>query len=64
MSKAKPRAARSSARHDTKIVATLSRQLVVDDGCGFEGKSLRRMVPLAELFADDEDVASKVEERA
>lgn len=63
MSKGKQQA-RSSARHDVKIVATLWRQLVAHDGRGFEGKNLRRVEQLAELFADEEDVVSKAEELA
>ncbi|HMR70798.1 MAG TPA: DUF1016 N-terminal domain-containing protein [Rubrivivax sp.] len=32
------------------IVATLSRQLAAEFGCGLEEKNLRRMVPFAEAF--------------
>lgn len=64
MSKGKPPAARSSARYEVEIVATLSRQLVADDGRGYEEENLRRVVQFAELFADEEEVVSKAEELA
>ncbi|WP_348269453.1 PDDEXK nuclease domain-containing protein [Edaphobacter paludis] len=46
------------AAYGEQIVATLSRQLVVDFGRGFEEKNLRRMVQFAEAFPDESIVAT------
>lgn len=46
------------AEYGEQIVATLSRQLVVEFGRGFEQKNLRRMIQFAEVFSDHEIVVS------
>jgi hypothetical protein len=46
------------ADYGAQIVATLSRQLVVEYGRGFEEKNLRRMVQFAEVFPDEAIVAT------
>jgi predicted nuclease of restriction endonuclease-like (RecB) superfamily len=46
------------ADYGAQIVATLSRQLAVEYGRGFEEKNLRRMVQFAEAFPDEAIVAT------
>jgi predicted nuclease of restriction endonuclease-like (RecB) superfamily len=46
------------AGYGEEIVVTLSRQLVLEFGRGFDEKNLRRMVQLAEVFPDREIVVS------
>jgi hypothetical protein len=46
------------AAYGEQIVVTLSRQLVVDYGRGYSEKNLRRMVQFAELFPEQEIVAT------
>jgi predicted nuclease of restriction endonuclease-like (RecB) superfamily len=46
------------ADYGERIVATLSRQLAAEYGCGFEEKNFRRMVQFAEAFADEAIVAT------
>jgi hypothetical protein len=46
------------AAYGEQIVATLSRQLVVEFGRGFEEKNLRRMMQFAEAFPDESIVAT------
>ncbi len=46
------------AQYGEEIVATLSRQLTADYGRGFEQKNLRRMVQFAEVFPDEQIVAT------
>ena len=46
------------AAYGGKIVATLSRQLVLTHGAGYGEKNLRRMIQFAELFPDAEIVAT------
>lgn len=48
------------ASYGEEIVATLSRQLAVEYGRGFEEKNLRRMVQFAEVFADEQIVVSLI----
>ena len=48
------------ASYGAEIVATLSRQLVADYGRGFEEKSLRRMVQVAEIYPDEQIVVSLI----
>ncbi len=47
-----------SAAYGERIVVTVSRQLVVDYGRGYSEKNLRRMVQFAELFPEQEIVAT------
>jgi hypothetical protein len=46
------------AAYGAQIVATVSRQLVVDYGRGYSEKNLRRMVQFAEAFPEQEIVAT------
>jgi predicted nuclease of restriction endonuclease-like (RecB) superfamily len=46
------------AEYGEKIVATLSRQLELEFGRGFAVKNLRRMVQFAEVFPDEQIVAT------
>jgi predicted nuclease of restriction endonuclease-like (RecB) superfamily len=46
------------AQYGEAIVATLSRQLTLDYGRGFEEKNLRRMIQFAECFPDEKIVAT------
>jgi predicted nuclease of restriction endonuclease-like (RecB) superfamily len=46
------------AEYGNQIVATVSRQLVENYGNGFSEKSIRRMVQFAEVFHDEQIVAS------
>jgi hypothetical protein len=46
------------AAYGEQIVATVSRQLVVEFGRGFEDKNLRRMMQFAEAFPDEGIVAT------
>lgn len=46
------------AGYGQEIVATLSRQLVAEFGRGFAEKNLRRMVQFAEIFGDEQIVAT------
>lgn len=46
------------AEYGEKIVATLSRQLEAEFGRGFTEKNLRRMVQFAEVFPDEQIVAT------
>lgn len=46
------------AGYGDEIVATLSRQLVVEYGRGFEAKNLHRMIQFAEAFPDESIVAT------
>lgn len=46
------------AGYGEEIVATLSRQLMLEYGNGFAEKSLRRMIQFAEVFPDDQIVAT------
>ena len=46
------------AAYGEQIVVTVSRQLVVDYGRGYSEKNLRRMVQFAELFPEQEIVAT------
>jgi predicted nuclease of restriction endonuclease-like (RecB) superfamily len=46
------------ASYGEEILATLSRQLVVEYGRGFAEKNLRRMVQFAEVFPDDQIVVT------
>ena len=48
----------SRAGYGEEIVATLSRQLVLEYGRGFAEKNLRRMVQFAEAFPDERIVAT------
>lgn len=47
------------APYGKEIVATLSRQLTIDYGRGFEEKNLRRMIQFAECFPDENIVATQ-----
>ncbi len=46
------------AAYGEQIVVTVSRQLVVDYGRGYSEKNLRRMVQFAEMFPEQEIVAT------
>lgn len=46
------------AKYGTQIVAALSRQLQENYGKGFQEKNIRRMMQFAEVFPDEEIVAS------
>lgn len=46
------------AQYGEAIVATLSRQLTLDYGRGFEEKNLRRMIQFAECFPDEKIVVT------
>ena len=46
------------AKYGTRIVASLSRQLQEKYGTGFQEKNIRRMMQFAEVFPDEEIVAS------
>jgi predicted nuclease of restriction endonuclease-like (RecB) superfamily len=46
------------AEYGEKIVATLSRQLEAEFGRGFSEKNLRRMIQFAEVFPDEQIVAT------
>src|SRR5580658_715961 len=46
------------AAYGEQIVATLSRQLVVEYGRGYSDKNLRRMVQFAEAFPEEEIVVT------
>ena len=46
------------AEYGAEIVATLSRELSLEFGCGFDAKNLARMVQFAELFSEPEIVAT------
>lgn len=46
------------AEYGRSIVATLSRQLTIDYGNGFTEKYLRKMIQFAEVFPDEQIVAS------
>jgi hypothetical protein len=46
------------AAYGEQIVVTVSRQLVVDYGRGYSEKNIRRMVQFAELFPEQEIVAT------
>jgi predicted nuclease of restriction endonuclease-like (RecB) superfamily len=46
------------AEYGSQIVATVSRQLVENYGNGFAEKSIRRMIQFAEVFHDEQIVAS------
>ncbi len=46
------------AEYGKRIVSALGRQLEVDFGSGFSEKSLRRMIQFAEVFPDEQIVAS------
>lgn len=46
------------AEYGRSIVATLSRQLTIDYGNGFSEKYLRKMIQFAEIFPDEQIVAS------
>jgi hypothetical protein len=46
------------AAYGEQIVVTVSRQLVVDYGRGYSEKNLRRMVQFAEVFPEQEIVAT------
>ncbi len=46
------------AEYGKAIVATLSRQLMLDYGSGFAEKSLRRMIQFSEFFPDKEIITS------
>lgn len=46
------------AEYGKEIVATVSRQLALEFGQGFAEKSLRRMLQFAEVFPDDQIVAT------
>ena len=46
------------AAYGERIVVTVSRQLVVDYGRGYSDKNIRRMVQFAELFPEQEIVAT------
>ncbi len=48
------------AEYGEEIVATLSRQLVLDYGKGFAEKNLRRMVQFAQVFPDEVIVVSLI----
>ncbi len=50
------------ADYGAQIVATVSRQLVLDFGKGFAEKSLRRMIQFAEAFADEAVVTALAQE--
>ena len=46
------------AEYGRQIVVTLSRQLVIDYGNGFNDKNLRRMMQFAEVFSDEQIVTT------
>ena len=46
------------AGYGEKMVATVSRQLTGEFGSGFAEKSLRRMIQFAEVFSDEQIVAT------
>lgn len=46
------------AEYGEQIVAALSRQLTVEYGSGFAEKSLHRMIQLADVFPDEQNVAA------
>ncbi len=48
------------AEYGAEIVASLSRQLILEHGGGFSEKNLRRMVQFAEVFADEQIVVSLI----
>lgn len=48
------------AEYGRKIVATLSKQLVLDYGKSFSDKNLRRMVQFAEVFPEEQIVVSLI----
>ncbi len=48
------------AEYGKEIVVTLSRQLVLEYGKGFNDKNLRRMIQFAELFPDEQIVVSLI----
>ena len=48
------------AEYGEQIVATVAQQLMVEFGRGFSEKSLRRMIQFAEVFPDEQIVASLV----
>lgn len=48
------------AEYGRSIVATLSRQLVLEYGNGFTDKNLRRMIQFAEVFPDEQIVVSLI----
>src|SRR5580658_7814534 len=46
------------AGYGAEVIATLSRQLAVEFGSGYDAKSLARMVQFSEVFPDSEIVAT------
>ncbi len=46
------------AEYGKQIIATLSQELAAEYGKGFGEKNLRRMVQFADVFADEQIVAS------
>lgn len=46
------------AEYGKQIVATLSRQLIVEYGRSYEEKNLRRMIQFANQFSDIENVGT------
>lgn len=52
------------AGYGTEIVASLSRQLVVDYGIGFSEKNIRRMMQFAIVFPDEQIVVSLIRQRS